>query len=78
MPENMGYLNDYEPKTNKGKKLVGIFDRLERREKIYLREMRSKEDREDLELAKRRLGIIRPEPMGKRFRSFMKAKIRFR
>lgn len=79
MPDKEGYLNeiDYVPKTQRGKKLMGVLDRLDAKERIYLKEKNALFKRRAVVEAKKRLGIIKPVPAGKKFRSFIGSKIKF-
>lgn len=80
MPKKEGYLNEinYEPVTEKGKRLQNAFNMLEQKEKIFLKEKNALIKRKAVAQARRKLGLIRPVPIGKRFRSFMNSKIEFK
>lgn len=79
MPKKEGYLNeiDYVPTTHRGKKLMGVLDRLDQRERIYIKEKNALIKRQAVVSAKKRLGIIKPVSPGKKFRSFIGSKIKF-
>lgn len=76
MPEDIGYLG-YTPSTKKGKNIASLLNKLDQKQMIFLDEKKKLERRRAIKEAKRRLGIIRPKPLGKKFQTFMGSKIRF-
>ena len=77
MPKKIGYKEDYIPMTPKGKKLETIFDQLEQKERIYQKEKGKMIKRQAVVEAKKRLGLIKPKPISKKFRGFINSKIGF-